>query len=510
MTENPVVGSGSVLKARRIAAGFKQNRFASLLGIVPQRLSQYETGRKKIPETVWRTAEAILDEAPAIVTAASAGEVFTHPLTLVRARNQWSMTELARLLARAVGGSDDRAKVWRWEHWSAVPNDTMQAALAELVGVPMERVAALPWPAWLPGPEGADVESAWNFHGTMAALDATVGEAIMDRRGFLTLSTSAIAGVAQRWAAISPIPADAISGGSVDDLVKAFEARLPELRAREHLQGGGAARDILDTELRTAKVMLRQPLGSASSRRLEKVVAELARLAGWACVDSGMQSAAERYFVTGLRAAYDAADPVLGANIIKSMSLLYLESERAPDAQVLVAAARRATAGASLRVQAMIRVRQARAEAFLGNGKGCDVLLGEATDLLDRGLDCGDHPAEVAYFGLGELAAQSAACHQILGRHTSTVRLLEAALRKQPSTRQRDHTTYTLWLSESVLAQGEVERACALLEEAIPAVAAGSSARNRARLTMVRGRLEAYGDLPAVKALDERARSLIA
>lgn len=45
-----------------------------------------------------------------------------------------------------------RQKVWRWEHYGVVPDRVSQLAMAAEFGVPAERVADLPWPAWLPIP----------------------------------------------------------------------------------------------------------------------------------------------------------------------------------------------------------------------------------------------------------------------------------------------------------------------------------------------------------------------
>jgi hypothetical protein len=343
----------------------------------------------------------------------------------------------------------------------------------------------------------------------VAALDATLSEAAVDRRTFLTLSTAAVSGVAQRWAAVSSsVVEEAFAGGSADDLVRSFEDRLPWLRTRQAELGGGAALDLLDAELRTAAVMLRHQLGAPSSRRMGSVVAELARLAGWAGVDMGRASAAECYFAAGLRAAHDAGDRITGANIIKSWGLLLVESGRSHDAEVLVAAARRAIGGAPTRVHAMLRVREARVQASLGNSSVCETLLAESAQLLQQSMDCDDHPSAVGYFGPAELAAQTAACHQLLGRPAKAQAALEGSLVDLPS-RKIDRTTYQLWRGEAALAQGEVEHACALLADALPGLSAGRSVRNTSRFTVVRRQLNQYATDPAVRALDEQSRALI-
>jgi hypothetical protein len=208
------------------------------------------------------------------------------------------------------------------------------------------------------------VESPWNAQGTVATLDATVGEAVLDRRAFVTLSTTAVSGVAQRWAALPPSTVgEAFAGGSADDLVRAFEDRLPWLRTRQDELGGSAALDLLDAELRTAAVMLRQSPGSLRGRRVAGIAAELARLAGRAGVQLGMASAAERYFVAGLRTAYDAGDRIAGANIMKSWGLLLVKCGRPLDAQVLMTAAHQAVTAGPPPLLAMLRMHEVRGAA---------------------------------------------------------------------------------------------------------------------------------------------------
>jgi tetratricopeptide (TPR) repeat protein len=343
----------------------------------------------------------------------------------------------------------------------------------------------------------------------LAALDATVGEAMLDRREFLTMTTDAVAALAARWvgAPMVPFPAEALRAGTVDDLATSFDSLLPGLRAFEDEHGGGHSRPVLDAALRTVRELLKQPIGSTGRKRLLRTAAELARLAGWASFDAGMLAASEAYFRAGLEAAQAVGDRTAGANIIKSMSLLYAESGRAQDALTLISTARQVTRSSPPRVRAMLAVREARVRALLGHTDQCDDLLGASASLLERALSSsGDSPPEIAYFGPAELAAQTAVCHQILGRHERTSRLLESAVEIQPHTRDRDRTTYLLWQAESALALRAVEHSCDLLRETIPAVRAASSVRNRSRLRAVRQQLTAYQHVTAVQDLDDWAR----
>jgi len=514
--------AGRAVRSRRMAVGVSLRRFAEELGIGPQRLSEYETGRRAMPLELSSRARTLLDDMvsergtphPQGVTGPLER---VHPLTAIRRARGWSLHDLARHHARLIGGAADRQKVWRWEHRGVVPDRPSQLALARLVGVPGSAVLTRPWPEWLPGTEAADVDSPWDLRHVLAALDAT-GEAAMDRRSFLTLTSAAVAAISERWSngVASMVPGmlpEGAAEGTADDVVATFEARLPVVRDQESLHGGGLVLSGISAELATARHILAWPLGEEARLRMLRVTAELSRLGGWAAFDVGHRAAAETYFVAALRAAYEARDPAAAANVIKSFSLLFIESGRPQDARRLLAAGRRAATHGPLRIQAMVATRQARAEAALGDGAAAEVHLGEAADLLDRALGRDDHPPQTAYFGPGELAAQTAVSHQLLGRHAATVGLLETALDQQPGSRPRDRATYQLWLCHSALAMNELDRACALLADetsGLSPAAFRASIRNQALLKGVRKQLAVHHDHPEARAVDKRLGDLVA
>lgn len=521
-SQSAAAGRGPDVRSRRIAAGMSLRRFAAQLGIRHQSLSDYETGQSAMPEDVWSRAVALLDDAAAGRDASQlhpddGPRPEVHPLTAVRCAHGWSLLDLARRHAAIAGGAVDRQKIWRWEKWGTVPDRQSQLALAKLLGVPASSVLAQPWPAWLPGTDGADVNSPWDLRGVLAALHAT-GEAAMDRRGFLTLSSAAIGVLAERWGAdvvrMMPgvLPVD-VTQGSADDVVTTFEARLPVVRAQESLYGGSRVLGAVSAELATARQMLNWPMGSAARQRLLRVTAELSRVGGWAAIDAGRPAAAETYFVAALRAAHQARDPGIAANTVKSFSLLLVESGRPEDAQRLLAAGERVAARGPVRVQAMVATRQARTAAVLGNARAAQEALGVAADLFERALDSDDDPPETAYFGHAELAAQTAASHQILGHHATAIRLLETALGPELEARPRDRATYQLWLCRSALAQRDPDRVHAVLEDApqgLSPAGVAASARNQVLLSALRRQLASYQGHPAARELDERLRHLIA
>jgi tetratricopeptide (TPR) repeat protein len=243
-------------------------------------------------------------------------------------------------------------------------------------------------------------------------------------------------------------------------------------------------------------------------QRMFSVAAELGRIAGWTSFDAGYHAAAERYWVAALRAAHTADDRALGANILKCMSLQRVDTDRADEALALARTAREGAKDAPDRVRAMLTVRQARTHAVRGEAADCERLLVEADHAMSR-ADDGASPAWASYFDHAEYCAQVAACYLLLRRHQATDHWLTQSLSLQPDERSRDRATYLIWRADTVLSLGDVEHACALVGQAVPDIAAARSVRNQRRLVDIHERLTQY-QTPAVRALDEQVRTLIA
>lgn len=439
-------------------------------------------------------------------------DFFTHPLAYVRAERGWTYQDLVDVVARHVGNiAARREKAWRWENWGVVPDEDSQNALATELGVPREHVRRLGWPAWLPAGDRVNIELPWTADASRSMLDHTAGAAVLDRRGFLTLSSGTMVTIANQWLGLEHAKVDSVlRGGRVDTaLVECLERRLPTVRQMLDSLGGGNVRDLADAELKLVTNLLSQATyGEKIGTRLFGVAAELGRIAGWASFDAGYHASAERYFLAGLRAAHSAGDRVSGANILKCMSLQLVDADRAEEALAVAKAARDGAKGASKRVLAMMTVREARANAVMGAASECEALLVRADQAMCASDDQSD-PDWAGYFDHAEYSAQVAACYMLLKRYRLADQWLGRSLALQPIERAVDLSTYLIWRAEAVLELGEVDQACALVGEAVPLIASSRSTRNRRRLAGIRSKLAVH-DHPAIVGLDEQVRSLIA
>jgi hypothetical protein len=68
------------------------------------------------------------------------------------------------------------------------------------------------------------------------------------------------------------------------------------------------------------RVLRHARYSQAASQSLYAIAAELARLAGWTSYDAGDHGTAQRYYLIGIRAAYEADAPGIGANILRCVA----------------------------------------------------------------------------------------------------------------------------------------------------------------------------------------------
>ncbi|GAA4952081.1 hypothetical protein GCM10023238_18050 [Streptomyces heliomycini] len=153
---------------------------------------------------------------------------------------------------------------------------------------------------------------------------------MLARRGFLGSSLALSAGPSliepmQRWlvpspsAPLAPPEAEPVSSsaprprppvqagaGPAGDHHRDVPAVGRPVRRRPAPQGVvGQLHEVTD--------LLQEPQPEATTRRLFKVAAELAQLAGWMSYDVGLQPTAQKYFVLALHAAKEAGDRPLGS-----------------------------------------------------------------------------------------------------------------------------------------------------------------------------------------------------
>jgi hypothetical protein len=423
----------------------------------------------------------------------------THPLALIRAQRGWSYQRLARVVARrardlgVANMAAERQKVWRWEHRGVVPDRVSQLALAAELGVAKERLDTHPWPTWLPTGDAVRTDYPWDVTGSVTSLLDVVEQGLTDRRGFLSLTGEAVVALAAEWLRLEPDRfRKAVVGGPVDAyIVNRIEHNIPSLRMMDDQLGGESVRRLVDAELGVVSDLLAH--GSYTEqvgRRLHLVAAELARFAGWVSFDAGFQTAAQRYWIAALHAAQAAGDRIVGANILKNMSLQCVDFDRPREAVELADAAGKSARGLSGRAGSMIEMRRARAYAALGDQAACMRTLARSERSFTRAR--ADEPSWASYFDDAEYHAQVGSCFIDLGKPAVADRWLERSLQLHPDMRIRDRATYLLRRAAVQLDLGNLDHGVALTHEALPILASTRSERNSRGANEVRHRLHRH------------------
>lgn len=311
-----------------------------------------------------------------------------HPLAYVRMIRNWSQEDLARLIRQAAERRDlrngtDRNRIWKWESGRVEEPDAFsQELLAEVLDVPLDVVAALGWPWWLPAYTldeplwdfpGRSV-AAWSPAATLESLESVTGGP-MDRRSFLIASSGTVAAAAATWAGNAPFAAASPTAGrrigaSTADL---FDARLEGLRRLDDRLGSAEVHQAARAELRLITSTLKDASYSETTeRRLYAAAAEAGRICGWTVYDSSHHAAAERHYLASLRAAGHTDDRAVGATVLAFWAgLRYNRND--PHGALGILDAVTATADrrtGSPRVTALLHARTARAHAKADNRYG--------------------------------------------------------------------------------------------------------------------------------------------
>jgi hypothetical protein len=432
-------------------------------------------------------------------------------------RSGWSKGELARQVnrrARRMGAhhvSTDTSRVRRWLDGEQ-PREPIPRILSELFS---ERFGCVVGVEELglrrsrPSPAASGVDLPWTAPQTVAMIsDFSRSDLMLGGRGFLGTSLAMSAGPAlvepmQRWLvpahlapAAAPPAAPDLPGSAGPAAPGSPGARgplsEPELELLEQTAvmfrrwdaqcGGGLRRKAVVGQLHEVTELLQDRHPERLTRRLFRVTAELAELAGWMSYDTGIQPTAQKYFVLALHAAKEAGDPALGAYVLSDMSRQMIHLGRPDDALELVHLAQYGSRdGATPRVQAMLHTMEARAHANMGQPSKCKRAVRLAEDaFFDAAPGDGD-PDWITFFSEAELHAENAHSYRDLayasGCSPAYASLAEPAMEKAVelcaqeaaagSTQRRSYALNLIGLASVHLLQRRPERCVARAGEAM-------------------------------------------
>lgn len=456
-------------------------------------------------------------------------------------RSGWSKGELARQVnrrARQLGAhhvSTDTSRVRRWLDGEQ-PREPIPRILSELFSerfgrvVPVEDLGLRS--AYQP-PAGGDVDLPWAGPQTVQLIsEFSRSDLMLGRRGFLGTSLALSAGPAllepmQRWlvptspaaapAAVISVPRD--TGGrpsrlSVQEL-ELLESTAVMFREWDNQCGGGLRRKAVVGQLHEVTDLLQEAHPEPIARRLYRITADLASLAGWMSYDVGLQPTAQKYLVLALHAAKEAGDRPLGAFILSSMSRQMIHLDRPDDALELIHLAQYGSRdSATPTTQAMLHALEARAYANMGQVNKCHRAVRLAEDTFTES-DAGEDPSWISFFNAAELHAENAHSYRdlayVAGRSPTYASLAEPEMAlavegfRDDPVHQRAYALNLVGMGSVQLLRKDPEQATHFTDGAITVAKHVRSERVNTRIRMTtRTAVRDFGDVPAVVRLADR------
>lgn len=453
-------------------------------------------------------------------------------------RSGWSKGELARQVnrrARQMGAnhiSTDTSRVRRWLDGEN-PREPIPRILSELFSERFGCVVSveeLGLRTSRPTPSASGVDLPWTGPQTVALLsEFSRSDLMLARRGFLGTSLGLSAGPSlieplQRWLvpsppapATEPEPTAARRGALSRPELELLESTIVMFRQWDAQCGGGLRRKAVVGQLHEVTDLLQESHPEETSRRLFKVAAELAELAGWMSYDVGLQPTAQKYFVLALHAAKEAGDRPLGSYVLSSMSRQMIHLGRPEDALELIHLAQYGSRDcASPRTQAMLYAMEARAYANMGQPGKCKRAVRMAEDTFADADDWDEpEPDWIQFFTEAELYGENSHSYRdlayVAGRSPAYASLAEPLMERavelfaKDTVHQRSYALNLIGLATVHLLKQEPEQGVRFAEQAMKVARKVRSERVNTRIRKtVDAAVRDFGDLAEVVDLTER------
>ncbi|WP_369190373.1 hypothetical protein [Streptomyces sp. R08] len=455
-------------------------------------------------------------------------------------RSGWSKGELARQVnrrARQLGAnhiSTDTSRVRRWLDGEN-PREPIPRILSELFSERFGCVVSvedLGLRAARQAPSVSGVDLPWTAPQTVALLsEFSRSDLMLARRGFLGASLALSAGPSliepmQRWLVPGPLaqqsepePASASrhQGRLSRPELELLESTTAMFRKWDAQCGGGLRRKAVVGQLHEVTDLLQEPQPEATTRKLFKVAAELAELAGWMSYDVGLQPTAQKYFVLALHAAKEAGDKPLGSYVLSSMSRQMIHLGRPDDALELIHLAQYGSRDcASPRTQSMLYAMEARAYANMGQPGKCKRAVRMAEDTFADVHDWDDpDPDWIRFFSEAELYGENSHSYRdlayVAGRSPAYASLAEPVMQRavdlfaKDDEHQRSYALNLIGMATVHLLQREPEQSAVLATEAMTVAKKVRSERVNTRIRKtVDTAVRDFGELAEVVDLTDR------
>lgn len=383
-------------------------------------------------------------------------------ITALRESRGWSQGRLATVLCELSGRDTvNREHVSRWEHGRRRPGRYWLSHLATALAVPLT---------------------------TLELADA--GE-VPDPRTAVALR------IAHQWLVAEPPQLTETRSGRRIGNAQACRIyqRVVELR---HLDDHLSCRDLEPLAIReyaaTAKAVRDGSYTEETGRSLLTSLAEAAQITGWIESDAGHYAQAEARYLEGVRAAQDAGDQAVAANLLSCLAYQWTSLGRVQDAGLLAATALRgAGPGAAPVVRALLGERVAYARAHAGDRDGAARALDQVDDAYQTRSPGDLEPEWTYWLDRDEIIVMAARCWTTLGEPGKAAPLIADVLTRYGQDQTREQALYWSFLAHAYLKAGQRAEAAQALATATSYAERTSSARVDDRITLLKHALSGSG-----------------
>ncbi len=434
-------------------------------------------------------------------------------LTAARHALGWSRATLARKV-RAIRPVDvpfsppiaSEQTIMRHERGWAYPGEDWQSAYAHVMGTSRvdlgfctretERPTTVTRHTLPSGPPGAHdewVRQLWTTPGLSNAWEEVTA---IDRRQFTALTGVTLIGAAHEWLVADPARiAAALSGRRADSSVIAdLTTTMDALRRLDDQLGGQAVNGMILEQLRlVVRVLRNASYTQADGQALHGIAAELARMAAWTAQDSGQHGTAQRLYLVGLRAAHEADNPGIAANILRCMAV---QACGQADPRTGIELLRSARAGARGRLtateNAILAGQLAVAHGRAGDREAARAAADEAQRHIGEATP--DDAPPYAYFVTPEVIFYLNGVSMIFGGDpAAAIPLVQSAIDNADPNMPRDLLEFQASLSVAHARTGDPDAALRLAHQAIAATPLTASAMIAESFTEVHREIKATG-----------------
>ncbi|MFJ8546663.1 XRE family transcriptional regulator [Streptomyces sp. NPDC093586] len=397
---------------------------------------------------------------------------------------------------RGLRSGTDASRVRKWER-GIRPDEDSQTYIAEALGLPAGIIAG-PWPDWLPLTDTGVVPLA--PHATVPALREALRT--VDRRTFLTVSSTALTTLTADWAAAGTtrtVPSQLAGDG---DLVDVLETTARQLAASDPVHHPHTTR-LLREHLATVTDLLDRGSHSAATRhRLHTLAADLAHTLAWRRFDTGDNAHAAQYWIAALHNSHAVGDTDRGAGLISDLAYQAAwQGDHSLAGQLLTHALSRATHPAA---RSLLQLRMARTHAARGETRPALRALAAAEKHLAQ--TAGDRPAWCAWLSDADLAVDSGQTLLDLGDTARAHHLITDGERLLPASRGKTRGIFLAYQAASHLDLKEPEPAAAAATQSLLLARRLHAPRCSRLVEDLIPRFQPYRQVPGVRDLLDLAR----